>query len=137
MTQRKALEQFFQLFNEGRMDEWLTLLHADIRASAPLAPQGSETAFNGIEAVRARFCEARANMTELEFYDIEISPLQEPDRFVVECRSKGEFRGGIRYQNTYCMLFRFDRDLIVEWIQYFDPQELIAVETARAENEGI
>ena len=136
MNQETTLEQFFTLFNEGRMDEWLTLLHPQIRASAPLSPAGSATEFNGIKAVEERFCEARAQMTELEFYDIDISPLQEPDRHVVECRSRGEFRGGIKYRNTYCMLFRFDQKLIVEWVQYFDPQELSAVHTAQAKNEG-
>ncbi len=133
MTQIEILERFFRFLGEGRIDEWASLLDANVVASTPFSPKGSPTDFCGIGEVRARFGDARTNMSALEFLDIDIQGLDSPNRYVVTCRSEGVFAEDVEYKNSYCWLFRFDADLICEWVEYFDPQEVISVRTALKE----
>jgi ketosteroid isomerase-like protein len=131
-NQIDTINQFFEFLGQGRIDEWASLLYTDVVVATPFAPKGSETNFAGIDAVRARFGDARLNMSALEFLDVDIQPLEADGRYVVVCRSEGAFAAGVTYQNNYCWLFRFKGDLIAEWTEYFDPQEVIAVQTALA-----
>ena len=133
MTQIEILERFFQFLGEGRIDEWASLLDANVVASTPFSPKGSDTEFCGIAEVRARFGDARIRMSALRFVDIDIQGLNSPNRYVVTCRSEGAFAAGVEYKNNYCWLFRLDADHICEWVEYFDPQEVVAVRTALME----
>jgi len=55
MKQIEILERFFQFLGEGRIDEWASLLDANVVVSTPFSPKGSDTEFSGIAEVRARF----------------------------------------------------------------------------------
>jgi ketosteroid isomerase-like protein len=130
---RNTITQFFALLGDGRIDEWLTLLDKNVRVSTPLAQKGTPTTFQGIKEVDARYGDARKNLEDLIFYDIDILATEDPARWVATCRSKGLFPGGIKYQNYYSWYFRMAEGLITEWVEYFDPQETMAVAAARAE----
>ncbi len=128
---RATIFQFFTLLGDGNIDEWLKLIDKDVRVTTPFAEKGSPTLFQGIEAVNARFGDARKGMEELLFYDIDLLATEDPTRWVATCRSKGLIPGGIKYQNHYSWYFRMKAGLIAEWVEYFDPQETMAVRAAR------
>ena len=129
---RTTISRFFALLGDGDIDEWLKLIDKDVRVTTPLADKGSPTLFQGIEEVNARFGDARKGLEELIFYDIDLLATEDPARWVATCRSKGLFPGGIKYQNYYSWYFRMKDGLITEWVEYFDPQETMAVRDARA-----
>ncbi len=132
---RKTIAQFFTLLGEGRIPEWLALIHDDISVETPLAAKGSPTVFKGIDEIKTRFGDARQDMASLVFLDVDIQPMVADGRWVVTCRSEGSFDGGVRYKNTYCWLFGMEDGRIKSWVEFFDPQETIAVAEALAAQE--
>lgn len=127
---RRVVAQFFEYLGSGQIDDWLDLIAIDVHVETPFAAKGSPSSFDGIEEVQVRFGLARSGMMMLEFYDIEILATEDPARWVVTCRSRGEFAGGVTYQNKYSWYFRLKDGLIVEWIEFYDPQEIVAVQDA-------
>jgi ketosteroid isomerase-like protein len=127
---RQTVAQFFDYLGGGQIDDWLALIADDVHVETPFAAGGSPTTFDGIEEVNIRFGDARKSMMALEFYDIEILATEDPGRWAVTCKSRGEFAGQVKYQNRYSWYFRLENGLITEWVEYYDPQETMAVQDA-------
>lgn len=109
------------------MDGWLALLHRDITVDTPFSPAGDAVRFEGIEAVSRRFGDARRRMPALRFYDLDVLATEDPERWVVTCRSEGRMADGQPYANTYCWILRVRDGKVVWWAEYFDPQQVLAV----------
>lgn len=105
----------------------------DVAADTPFSPTGSATRFDGIGEIEARFGDARRRMEALAFDDVEVLATEDPSRFVATCTSTGSFPGGVPYANTYCWIFTIAGGRITHWTEYFDPQQVLAVQRARAE----
>ncbi len=127
---RKTLAQFFEYLGGGQIDDWLALIDDDVHVEMPFAALGSPTVFDGIDEIHIRFGIARSGMMMLEFYDIDILATEDPSRWVATCRSRGEFPGNVHYQNRYSWYFRLKDGLITEWVEFYDPKEIMAVQEA-------
>jgi ketosteroid isomerase-like protein len=125
------VERFFaKLGVEGDVEGWLDLLSEDVTVDTPFSPKGDPVRFEGKEAVTRRFADARRRMPELRFLDTEILATEDRERWVVTNRSEGLRGDGLRYQNRYCWILRVRNDQVVWWVEYFDPQEVLAVRPA-------
>ncbi len=123
---REVIDAFFDLLGGGDVDTWLALLADDVSVDTPFAPDGDPQHFDGLDAVRTRFGDARRRMRDLQFLDIDVMATDRPGRWVVTCRSTGTFADGRSYQNRYCWLLDVTAGgQIGGWVEYFDPQEVL------------
>ena len=130
LTDRALIESFFARLAAGEIDTWIELLTPDVTVRTPFALEGGPAEFHGTDEVRRRFGDARQRMASLAFLDIVILATEDPEQWVVTCRSEGEMRPGVPYTNTYCWLFAVREDRIRAWTEYFDPQQVEKVRPA-------
>ncbi|HEY1968547.1 MAG TPA: nuclear transport factor 2 family protein [Pseudonocardia sp.] len=122
-TVRRYLTGLKTLDLEAMMAE----LDDDVVLELPVAPEGMPKRVAGKDAFRDFFGPVAAGLwSEIAFPTLEVRGEADPELVIAEYTSKGIFKNGQPYQNTYVNLCRVRKGKIVETKEFFDPIALLA-----------
>ena len=122
----RLVRRFYRLFEEGRLDEWVTMFTDDAAAPA-LALSGSEPAYRGGEGVRRWLDELRATSTTIRAYPDELVDADDR-RVVVSGRIAVEDGDGRGYGSLAGWIYTIEGERIAR-IETF-PHPALALEAA-------
>ena len=123
---RQAVERFFQALEAKDLTAFLDVWAEDGVQVMPFAPQNFPSRLEGKAAIRKQYGSLPANYRYMRF-PREITPMQDPERFVVRYTGQIGLTTGGRYDNTYVGLFLVRDGRVQEFVEFFDP---IVLQTA-------
>lgn len=117
-----TLERYFERLAALDVDSWIELWANDCVQVMPFAAGGVPGRVEGRDQVRSLYQGMADGYAELAFDDLEILPLEDPDRVVVRWRPRGRMTDGRTYANENVALFEFDDNgRIAVFTEYFNP----------------
>ncbi|MEU4745854.1 nuclear transport factor 2 family protein [Actinosynnema sp. NPDC023658] len=117
-----TLERYFDRLAALDIGSWIELWAPDCVQVMPFAAGPVPDRVEGRDQVRELYQGMADGYAELSFADLEILPLEDPDKVVARWRPQGRMTDGRPYENENVALFEFDGDgRIVRFTEYFNP----------------
>ncbi|MGW4116152.1 nuclear transport factor 2 family protein [Actinosynnema sp. NPDC004786] len=131
-----TLETYFERLAALDVDSWIELWADGCVQVMPFAAGGIPDRVEGRDQVRELYQGMADGYAELAFADVEILPLDDPDKVLALWHPRGKLADGREYANENVGLFEFDPDgRIAMFTEYFHPvrvAEAFAAEGARS-----
>ena len=119
-------KQFLKLIELRDVYKWAELIAPDGEMMTPFSPPGLPKGSVGRAACQETMTRVLAAMPKFAWHDVQIFPGADSNIAFGFARSQATLINGQPYNNTYCMFFRLEEGLVVEYREYFDPQVVIA-----------
>ncbi|WP_053720086.1 nuclear transport factor 2 family protein [Saccharothrix sp. NRRL B-16348] len=117
-----TLEAYFTHLAALDVDSWIELWAEGCVQVMPFAAGGVPGRVEGRDLVRELYQGMANGYAELTFADLEILPLDDPDKVLALWRPRGRMTDGREYANENVGLFEFDADgRIAMFTEYFHP----------------
>jgi hypothetical protein len=123
---RRVVERFFRALEAKDLAAFLDVWADDGVQVMPFAPKNFPSRLEGKAAIRTQYGSLPENYRSMRF-PREITPMQDPERFVVRYTGQIGLASGGRYDNTYVGLFTVRNGRVQEFVEFFDP---IVLQTA-------
>jgi ketosteroid isomerase-like protein/fermentation-respiration switch protein FrsA (DUF1100 family) len=117
---RLAVERFFHALELKDLTAFLDVWADDGVQIMPFAPKNFPARLEGKAAIREQYGSLPENYRYMRF-PREITPMQDPARFVVRYTGQIGLANGGRYDNTYVGLFTVRNGQVQEFVEFFDP----------------
>jgi hypothetical protein len=117
---RAVVERFFAALEAKDLAAFLDVWADDGVQVMPFAPADFPSRLDGKDAIRAQYGSLPDNYRYMRF-PREITPMQDPERFVVRYTGQIGLASGGRYDNTYVGLFTVADGRVREFVEFFDP----------------
>ncbi len=131
-----TLETYFERLAALDVDSWIELWAEGCVQVMPFAAGGVPDRVEGRDQVWDLYRGMAEDYAELAFDDVEILPLDDPDKVLALWRPRGRMTDGRAYANENVGLFEFDADgRIAMFTEYFHPvyvAQAFAAEGARS-----
>jgi ketosteroid isomerase-like protein/dienelactone hydrolase len=117
---RAVVERFFAALEAKDLASFLDVWADDGVQVMPFAPANFPTRLAGKAAIQKQYGSLPENYVYMRF-PREITPMQDPERFVVRYTGEIGLKDGGRYDNTYVGLFTVRDGRIREFEEFFNP----------------
>lgn len=126
-----VLDTMIGFLREGNLDSLAGLYADDGVHALPFAPPGAPHVLEGRDAIRSYFTETLADVPLRfdEFVEVAVHDTGDPEVLVAEYDGHGSVVGAERrFVVRYLWVLRIRDGEIVEWRDYWNPQEIIALQ---------
>lgn len=126
----ELLQDYFDATSKLDIEKAKSLFHEDIVIEAPFTPELVSAAvpkrMEGQPAAFAMYDSLPKMVTPLNFSNIQIHPLQEPEQFLATYQSSATMLAtGLPYKQNYISRFRFKEGKIILIAEYYDGTVLL------------
>jgi hypothetical protein len=120
-SNREAVQAMFDRLRALDVEGFLDLFAQEGRQFLPYAPEGFPSGFFGRKDLERAYRQLFRDFREVDFPELTIEPMADPERFLALYASAILFADGRRYANRYVALFTVRQGRIHEWVEWFDP----------------
>ncbi|EXJ68316.1 uncharacterized protein A1O5_08931 [Cladophialophora psammophila CBS 110553] len=126
----ERLRDYFDATSKLEVEKAKSLFHEDIVIEAPFTPKLISAAvpkrMEGQQAAFAMYDSLPKMVTPLNFSNIQIYPLQEPEEFLATYQSSATMLAtSLPYKQSYISRFRFKDEKIILIAEYYDAITLL------------
>ncbi|MFG2052035.1 nuclear transport factor 2 family protein [Micromonospora sp. NPDC048935] len=121
-----TLRDYYRLLSRLDIDGWIELWAEDCLQLMPYATGGLPSSVAGRPAVYELYKQMATGYSVLRYDDVELYPLQDPDKVFARWKPTAQLVDGTSYRNENAALFEFDATgRIVRFVEYFNPVPLL------------
>jgi ketosteroid isomerase-like protein len=124
-TNEQTVRDFLSLLSQKDLDTWLKLWTEDAVQDMPFSPPEFPSRLEGRKAIAKHYSSLPQAVGKMDFLDLKLYPLQDPDWILAEYRGEIEVLStGRPYNNHYCGLFQLRNGKIALFREYYNPLTL-------------